>query len=356
MQTYLVGGAVRNQILELPIKDYDYVVVGSSVQEMLDAGYSQVGSHFPVFLHPTTTHEYALARTEQSTGNNHTDFSCITNNVSLKEDLYRRDFTINAIAEGVDGTYYDYYGGLADLNKKQLRHISEHFKDDPLRVLRGARFASQLSFTVADETMQLMRDMVAADMLATLPVERIKGEFDKALMSSDDGFYSFINVLQDIGALDKLLHVFNINGNNSFYFKNNESYTARIFEIAIACAKFNVVAFPCKIFIGAKLYKQTQYLVALAKANVYAENCASNPELVLPFINQTIKEMFADTENSLQDYADILWFTSEFAFKLHIIRDILIKLNQESFEGMTVQDIKNKKLDIVRQHGLANLG
>lgn len=355
MQTYLVGGAVRNQILELPIKDYDYVVVGSSVQEMLDAGYSQVGSHFPVFLHPTTNHEYALARTEQSTGNNHTDFSCITNNVSLKEDLYRRDFTINAIAEGVDGTYYDYYGGLADLTKKQLRHISEHFKDDPLRVLRGARFAAQLRFAVADETMQLMRDMVAADMLATLPVERIKGEFDKALMSSDDGFYSFINVLQDIGALDKLLHVFNVNSNDSFEFSSGESHTARIFEIAITCAEFNVVAFPCKIFIGAKLYKQTQYLVALAKANVYAENCASNPELVLPFINQTIKEMFADTENNLQTYADLLWLTSGFALKLHTISNILSEINKESFEGMTVQDIKDKKLDIVRQHGLANL-
>lgn len=355
MQTYLVGGAVRNQILELPIKDYDYVVVGSSVQEMLDAGYSQVGSHFPVFLHPTTNHEYALARTEQSTGNNHTDFSCITNNVSLKEDLYRRDFTINAIAEGIDGTYYDYYGGLADLTKKQLRHISEHFKDDPLRVLRGARFAAQLRFAVADETMQLMRDMVANNMLATLPMERIKGEFDKALMS-DSGFHRFINVLQSIGALDKLLHVFNINDNDFFDFSNNESYTARIFEIAIACAEFNVVAFPCKIFIGAKLYKQTQYLVALAKANVYAENCASNPELVLPFINQTIREMFADTENNLQTYADLLWWTSGFALKLHTISNILSKLNQESFEGMPVQDIKNKKLDIVRQHGLANLG
>lgn len=172
MKIYLVGGAVRDALLGLPVKDKDWVVVGATPQEMLDAGYQQVGRDFPVFLHPQTHEEYALARTERKSGSGYTGFTCYAApDVTLEADLQRRDLTINALARDDDGQIIDPYHGRRDLEARLLRHVSPAFGEDPLRVLRVARFAARyahLSFRIADETLALMREMTAAGELEHL--------------------------------------------------------------------------------------------------------------------------------------------------------------------------------------------
>lgn len=203
MKIYLVGGAVRDALLNLPVKDKDWMVVGSSPQEMLDLGYQQVGRDFPVFLHPRTQQEYALARTERKNGIGYTGFVCYSApNVTLEQDLQRRDLTINAIAQDQQGQYYDPYGGRHDLTRRQLRHVSPAFDEDPLRVLRVARFAARfahLGFTIADETLALMRAMTKGGELNALAPERVWKETEKALESQHPDVY--FQVLRDCGAL-----------------------------------------------------------------------------------------------------------------------------------------------------------
>ncbi len=172
MQIYLVGGAVRDQLLGLAVKDRDWLIVGATPEQLLAQGYQQVGNDFPVFLHPKTKEEYALARTERKNGNGYNGFICdFTPDVTLEQDLIRRDLTINAIAQDLDGNYHDFYGGIADLKHRQLRHVSPAFAEDPLRVLRVARFAARfhsLGFRIAPETVKLMREMTACGELAHL--------------------------------------------------------------------------------------------------------------------------------------------------------------------------------------------
>ena len=203
MKIYLVGGAVRDTLLNQTVVDKDYVVVGSSVEEMLEQGYQQVGKDFPVFLHPKTQQEYALARTERKTGNGYQGFSCDANKqVTLAEDLLRRDLTINAIAQDEHGTLYDPYHGIEDIKAKTLRHVSQAFVEDPLRVLRVARFAARfhhLGFTVAPETIQLMTDIANSGELEHLTPERVWQECDKALGSQSPQI--FFEVLKQCQAL-----------------------------------------------------------------------------------------------------------------------------------------------------------
>ena len=165
MKIYMVGGAVRDKLLGEYSKERDFVVVGATREEMLDLGYKQVGKGFPVFLHPKTNEEYALARTERKIGKGYTDFVCDTSkDITLEEDLKRRDFTINAIAEAEDGTLIDPYGGQKDLNARILRHVSSSFSEDPLRVLRLARFAARFSdFTIHTDTMKLAKTIVESN-------------------------------------------------------------------------------------------------------------------------------------------------------------------------------------------------
>lgn len=212
MQVYLVGGAVRDQLLGCPIKDKDFVVVGATVAEMLDAGFQQVGADFPVFLHPVSREEYALARTERKQGLGYQGFSVhASTDVSLKDDLQRRDLTVNAMAievtsltddTPISGEVIDYYGGLADMENKTLRHVSSAFSEDPLRVLRTARFYSRyydLGFVIADETLALMRELVASEELTHLSSERIWQESSRAMMQLSPQVYW--QQLFDIGAL-----------------------------------------------------------------------------------------------------------------------------------------------------------
>ncbi|MBW2942803.1 multifunctional CCA tRNA nucleotidyl transferase/2'3'-cyclic phosphodiesterase/2'nucleotidase/phosphatase [Zhongshania aquimaris] len=185
MKTYLVGGAVRDKLLGYPFHERDWVVVGARPEDLLDQGFQQVGKDFPVFLHPKSKEEYALARTERKSGVGYHGFICdFSPDITLEEDLSRRDLTINAIAEDDSGEIIDPYGGLQDLNNRLLRHVSPAFSEDPLRILRVARFAARyahLGFTVADETQVLMREMSDNGELATIAAERIWVELYKAL-------------------------------------------------------------------------------------------------------------------------------------------------------------------------------
>lgn len=206
MQIYLVGGAVRDSLLKLPVIDRDWVVVGATPAQLLALGYQQVGKDFPVFLNPQTHEEYALARTERKSGQGYTGFTCYAApDVTLEEDLQRRDLTINAIAQAPEGELIDPYGGVQDLNARVLRHVSDAFSEDPLRVLRVARFAARfahLGFTLAPETAALMRSMADGGELSALPAERVWKETEKALQSQSPQVY--FQVLRACGALQVL--------------------------------------------------------------------------------------------------------------------------------------------------------
>lgn len=203
MEIYLVGGAVRDQLLGYPIKERDYVVIGASPKEMLKQGFRLIGKDFPVFLHPKTHEEYALARTERKIGPGYKGFSCYAApDVTLEEDLQRRDLTINAMAQTSCGQLIDPFEGQKDIEKKLLRHVSPAFSEDPVRILRVARFMarfSPLGFKVAKETMELMKAMVSVGEVKTLVPERVWQEFSRAL--TEQAPQAFIKTLYDCGAL-----------------------------------------------------------------------------------------------------------------------------------------------------------
>lgn len=203
MQIYLVGGAVRDELLGIPVRERDWCVVGATPGQMLDLGYKQVGKDFPVFLHPETGEEYALARTERKTAPGYHGFAFDTSpGVTLEEDLMRRDLTVNALARGDDGTLIDPFDGAADIAARRLRHVSPAFREDPVRILRTARFAARfapLGFEVADDTMALMRDMVADGEADSLVPDRVWKEMERALGESAPRL--FFEVLRACGAL-----------------------------------------------------------------------------------------------------------------------------------------------------------
>ncbi len=207
VKSYIVGGAVRDRLLGIPVKDRDWVVVGATPEQMLSRGFRQVGRDFPVFLHPRTHEEYALARTERKVAAGYHGFTVhAAPEVTLEEDLARRDLTINAMAETETGELVDPYGGADDLKRRVLRHVSPAFAEDPVRILRLARFAarfSSLGFTVAPETMELMRNMVTAGEVAALVPERVWQELDRAL--GEERPSAFFEVLRECGALAVLI-------------------------------------------------------------------------------------------------------------------------------------------------------
>ncbi len=207
MQIYKVGGAVRDRLLGRAVTDVDWLVVGATAEEMLAQGFRPVGDDFPVFLHPKTQEEYALARTERKSGRGYGGFTFYASpDVTLEEDLTRRDLTINAMAEDEHGQVIDPYGGQKDLDARLLRHVSPAFAEDPLRVLRVARFAARyapLGFSVADETLALMRELSESGELSALTPERSWKEISRALMEERPDV--FIQVLHDCGALKAML-------------------------------------------------------------------------------------------------------------------------------------------------------
>ncbi|MDD4880006.1 MAG: multifunctional CCA addition/repair protein [Gallionellaceae bacterium] len=205
MRVYVVGGAVRDGLLGLPVQDHDYVVVGATPEEMTRLGFQPVGKDFPVFLHPHSHEEYALARTERKTARGYKGFQVYSApDVSLEEDLIRRDLTVNAMAQAVDGRIIDPHGGQADLAAKVLRHVSPAFAEDPVRILRLARFAARFAeFTLAPETLDLMRAMVADGEVDALVPERVWQELARGLMEAKPS--RMLSVLRDCGALARLM-------------------------------------------------------------------------------------------------------------------------------------------------------
>ena len=204
MKTYLVGGSVRDELLSLPVKDHDYVVVGSTPEEMVRLGYRPVGKDFPVFLHPRSHEQYALARTERKISRGYKGFEVYAApEVTLQEDLARRDLTINAIAKDQDGNIIDPFNGVADLEAGLLRHVSPAFSEDPVRVLRTARFAARFGFRIAPETLALMNDMVHNGEVDALVPERVWQEFARGLMEHKPSrmFYA----LRECGALTRIM-------------------------------------------------------------------------------------------------------------------------------------------------------
>ncbi len=207
MQRYLVGGAVRDQLLNIAVYDRDWVVVGATPEQLVKQGFTAVGKDFPVFLHPQTKEEHALARTERKTGSGYTGFECyFAADVTLEEDLMRRDLTINAMAQDDAGHIVDPYQGQQDLHDRILRHVSDAFVEDPLRVLRVARFAAKLhhlGFTVANETMELMRTIADSGELRHLTSERVWQEWHKSLSTQSPQV--FLSILRECGALKVVL-------------------------------------------------------------------------------------------------------------------------------------------------------
>lgn len=204
MKIYCVGGAVRDQLLGLPVKDRDYVVVGATPEEMLKQGFKPVGKDFPVFLHPRTHEEYALARTERKTGRGYHGFEFHTApDVTLEQDLARRDLTINAIAQDSDGKLIDPFNGASDLKAGVLRHVGPAFSEDPVRILRVARFAARLGFRIAPETLELMRGMAQNGEADALVAERVWQEVARGLMESTPS--RMITVLRECGALVRIM-------------------------------------------------------------------------------------------------------------------------------------------------------
>lgn len=205
MEIFAVGGFVRDHFLGIPASDKDYVVVGSTPEEMISSGFTPVGNDFPVFLHPTTKEEYALARTERKNGKGYAGFICYASpEVTLEQDLGRRDLTINAMAMSDTGMLIDPYNGIVDLKNKVLRHVGESFKEDPLRILRLARFAARYSdFTIDSATIDFCKDMVAAGEVDHLVPERVWKELSKGLMENAPS--KMFEVLYTVGALQKLI-------------------------------------------------------------------------------------------------------------------------------------------------------
>ena len=206
MQIYLVGGAVRDMVLGKTPHDKDYVVFGATPEQMLQLGYTRVGKDFPVFLHPQTHDEHALARKEIKTGNKHTDFRFVFGpDITPEEDMQRRDFTCNALMyDETNRRIIDLVGGVEDINNRLIRHVNtEHFIEDPLRVLRMCRFAAKLDFAIAPATMKLAQDMSCTGMLQHLTAERIWKEFESAL--NTEHFDKFIAAMHDCGALKVVL-------------------------------------------------------------------------------------------------------------------------------------------------------
>jgi tRNA nucleotidyltransferase (CCA-adding enzyme) len=267
MKIYLVGGAVRDQLLGLPVKEKDWVVVGATPAELLRQGFKQVGKEFPVFLHPKTSEEYALARVERKISPGYTGFVFDTSaQVTLEEDLGRRDLTINAMAQTPEGVLIDPYQGRADLEKKLLRHVSPAFSEDPVRILRLARFAARFAaqgFSVAPETLALVQQMVTSGEVNALVAERVWKELERAL--GEKAPQVFFEVLAAGGALAVLFPMIQLEGPALVALKQSVDLTADPvvrFAVLMHALSPEMISWLCKRYRSPLEYRELALLVA----------------------------------------------------------------------------------------------
>lgn len=277
MRALLVGGYVRDTLLGLNPHDRDFVVIGENPDSMRAQGFVLSGEHFPVFRHPVTNEEYALARSEKSTGHGHDAFECSWEGVTLEDDLWRRDFTINAMAFAEDGTLIDLYGGEADLKAGILRQVSRNFQEDPLRILRAARFAARYNYSIHPGTMALMRHMVKQDMLETLSSERLWQETQKAMLT--DNPVTYFDVLDACGALERVfpeLHCLKDIPQREDFHAEGDAFVHTMMVLKQACA------YSAELDDSRKLrIRMAALLHDLGKANTpFEEMWAENGDLI----------------------------------------------------------------------------
>jgi len=344
MKIYLVGGAVRDQLLGLPVKEKDWVVVGSTPNEMRKNKFKQVGKDFPVFINPKTGEEYALARTERKSGHGYTGFEFDTNpNVTLEEDLERRDLTINAIAQDEDGTLIDPFNGQEDIKNKKLRHVSDAFSEDPLRVLRLARFNSSLEgFVVVPGTMTKIQEIVKSGELEYLTPERIWLEIYKCdnLCSFFEFLFS-VNALKNLGLDETAIEIPNNRISKLEYIALYMSVNVIDFEAF--CQKVKV---PNEYKDLALLLRDCRYDILSYKP--YPEGCDDLVSL--------IKRLDIRKEERLQSFLNILRFDSNFdlQFFIEIIDKIksykLVKEDQKKSNNEIRSIIENAHKEITKEH------
>ncbi|MEI4220381.1 MAG: multifunctional CCA addition/repair protein [Candidatus Dasytiphilus stammeri] len=297
MKIFLVGGAIRDRLLNLPVKDKDWIIIGSTPEELVKQGFKPVGKDFPVFLHPISGEEYALARTEKKSGRGYRGFTCYTSpDITLEQDLYRRDLTINAIACDAQGKYYDPFNGSHDIFHRRLRHISNAFSEDPLRVLRVARFAAcydYLNFKIAPETLTLMRSISASGDLNYLSAERVWKETEISLRSRNPILY--FQILRECHALSSIfpeidtLYQININSNPERKWLDNNSTCHPLLSLSLAVrishqleVRFASLCHDVGQFLGKKNYLisnkrstslQLQHILTLEKMKLVEKFC-----------------------------------------------------------------------------------
>ena len=359
MKIYLVGGAVRDQLLNIPVTEKDWVVVGATPEEMMTLGYRPIGKDFPVFLHPVTHEEYALARTERKTGRGYTGFHFYASpDVSLEDDLKRRDLTINAMVMDIDNinknTLIDPYDGQGDIKRKVLKHVSLAFREDPVRILRTARFLARyfyLGFSIDKTTMDLMSDMVKTGESDFLVPDRVWQECDKALGEKNPE--KFFDVLDECGALEKIFPEFK-------YFKKNKNITIIThpkkvinFVRFILALKldFNTITDLCEKYPVPSYYKELAVL-AIQYENYFTQknNEHLNPESMLDLLEKSDAyrrpDRFMDLLSVFNDSPEL----DLFKHALDITKNITITdlINQNLKGKVLGEAIHDRRLEVIK--------
>lgn len=317
MKVYQVGGCVRDLLMGLNPKDIDFVVVGSTEEEMTSLGYEQVGKDFPVFLHPQTGDEYALARKERKTGAGYNGFSVEIDNVSLEDDLFRRDLTINAMAMDDNGQIIDPYNGQDDLKNGVLKHVSKHFAEDPVRILRIARFSARYDFKIHKDTLSMMTQMVDNGEFDSLTGERVWKEFEKVL--TEKNLVNFFNNLEYIGALSKVPGFTSIQEKDFFKIIENQSKNSFVSNVIHTFSQMNK-----KDLNNWKMPADLQKLVN--HFNDWKDN-----EFFYSYMNVEDKLKFIQQHKALHDTNDIMT----------TLENVILHTNWKNNSSLNIEDEKN---------------
>jgi tRNA nucleotidyltransferase (CCA-adding enzyme) len=332
-KTYLVGGAVRDALLKHLVVEKDWVVVGATPEDLLELGFTQVGKDFPVFLHPKSKEEYALARTERKQGNGYTGFVCdASKDVTLEQDLLRRDLTVNAMAQDEDGNIIDPYNGLDDIDNRCLRHVSNAFVEDPLRVLRVARFAARykyLDFSVAPETMTLMATMSNSGELSTLTPERVWRETQKALSEATP--FVYFDVLANAEALSVCFPALQL-PSDSKGLEHAMTHTAQVLKYAYPWEKSaNQCAVVCLSMNLMGSLTPTNWLVDIKAPNAVVQLA----ECVIKLGNYMQQHVDGQTFVQLLDAVDVWRKEAQFIKALEVIRMAHALFDNEDVQTLT---------------------